>query len=144
MERGVGIAQHDRVATMFDDGRAFVVRRHGNVDLLTPETGEFDSIVGQDGRRMRVGRLRDAGGFGVGGVPMRTPEGARIFLVDGVPARFDVRAFRLVSVGFSAHDPLVVLGCTDERTVYVRVGDWGIARARFGTGDGFGLIYRER
>jgi hypothetical protein len=143
-----GLDAADRVAAILEDGRVFVVRRHGNLDLLRPETGQWDAVVYENGRRVQVQPtwhgFVDAGGFGVGGVPARTPKGARIFLADGIPARFDVEANRLTRVGFSAQEPVVVLGSVNETTVFVRIGNWGIARAQFGAGDGCHVIYREQ
>ena len=82
--------------------------------------------------------------WGVQRLLKRTPGGARVFLVDGVPARFDAATLQLTRVGFSTQESIVVLGCVDEETVYVRVGDWAIMRARFGTGEGCGLVYHEK
>jgi len=140
-----GIGEREYVCAIHDDGRVFVVRAAGQVTLVDPETGESTELSDGDGLPVKVMPswygLRDASRFGR--VAARTPNGARVFMLDSSPARFDAESNSLVRCKVRFNGSTTFVGCVNEHVAHVLVGDWAIYRVEFGTPTAT-LVYAEK
>jgi hypothetical protein len=127
----LGIDEEDWVASVHDDGRIFVFRVGGALALVNPESGEREVVRDSDGIVVEPESFRDASRFGR--CASRTPGGSRLFMLDGVPARYDAESSRLVCAKVRMHEPMLLIGCADDDAVFVLVGERRIERLELGT-----------
>ena len=103
--------------------------------LLDPETGVEEPVLDSEGLPVQVQTgamvFRDAARYGR--CAARTPSGARVFMLNGVPARYDADSGRLVRAQISAGESMFLIGCASEDVLYVLVGERRIERLELGT-----------
>jgi len=144
-EEARGIAKGDRIAALHDDGRVFVERRETKaLVLLDPETGVEEPVLDSEGSPVQVQTgamgFRDAARYGR--CAARTPSGARVFMLNGVPARYDADSGRLVRAKIGGGESMFLIGCASEDVLYVLVGERRIERLELGTSNRT-VIYSE-
>ena len=97
---------------------------------LDPESGERELVRDSDGLVVEPKSFRDASVYGR--CMVRTPGGSRVFMLDGVPARYDAgkRCLVRAKIGYAR---MSLIGCATDDVVYVLVDERRIERLDLGT-----------